>query len=68
MEKIKNLTNEQLIKIIILNSVKAVSLGMVTIQPKNILAFDNHHPFIKIAEELNQAKDELLRRLKGKRG
>lgn len=67
MKKIKNLTDEQLIKIIILNSVKAASLGMVTIGPNDILAFDNHHPFIKIAEELNQAKDELLRRLKGKK-
>jgi histone H3/H4 len=60
----KNLTNEQLVRIIIRNSVKAAHAGMVTIQPNDVLAFDNHHPFIHIAQELNQAKDELLRRLR----
>ena len=64
MKEINNLTNEQLVKIVILNSVKAAKLGMVEIQPNDVLAFDSHHPFVEIAQELNQVKDELLRRLK----
>lgn len=63
MEDVRKLNNEALIKKIIVNSVKAGRMGMVTIKPNDILAFDHHHPFIGIAKELNQAKDELLRRL-----
>ena len=65
MTEIKDLTDEQLVKKIILNSIKVTKLGMVTITSNDVLAFDSHHPYIKFAKELNETKNELLRRLKG---
>lgn len=66
MKNIKDLTNEQLVKKIIVNSVKAAKMGMVEVQENDFLAFDAHHPFIEIAKELNEAKDEILKRLNKK--
>lgn len=64
MEDIKKLSNEALVKKIIVNSVKVGRMGMAIIKPNDVLAFDHHHPAIEIAKELNEAKDELLRRLR----
>lgn len=63
MEDIKKLSNEALVKKIIVNSVKAGRSGMVIIEGNDTLAFDHHHPLIGIAKELNEAKDETLLRL-----
>lgn len=62
----KKLTNEQLVRKIMVNSVKAAKLGMVEVQENDFLAFERHHPFIEIAKELNEAKDEILNRLNKK--
>ena len=61
--EMKRLSNEALVKKIIVNSVKATQSGIVVITSDDTLAFDYHHPAIEIAKELEEAKNEILRRL-----